>query len=250
MSSPETVWHARFVRQAGWTRPIRESCFRRFVFIPGDWILEAGCGTGAVTAELSGLSGARAVGLDLDLRRLVAARAFDPSGVYLGGDAYRLPFPDGTFAMSVCHYLLLWLAEPVAVLREMARVTRPGGRVAALAEPDHAGRIDAPAPLDSLGRWQTFSLERQGADVRAGRMLAGWMSAAGLEDTEGGLLGAEWAQPRESDWEAEWQQVQEDLTGMVPVDRLDAFRAAEVEARARGGRVLFVPTFWASGKKP
>jgi len=56
-----------------------------------------------------------------------------------GGDASRLPFADGFFDLTYCHYLFLWLKHPLQALQEMKRVTRPGGWVATFAEPDYEG---------------------------------------------------------------------------------------------------------------
>ena len=76
------------------------------------------------------------------------------------------------FDITFCHFLLLWVRDPLQALREMKRVTRPGGSILALAEPDYDHRIDKPDELAPLGRWQAESLQRQGADPGLGGHLA------------------------------------------------------------------------------
>ena len=74
----------------------------------------------------------------------------------------------------------------------MKRVTRPGGTVAALAEPDYGGRIDFPDSLGELGQWQAFALGSQGANPNVGRRLMAEFIAADLDSVESGLMGGQW----------------------------------------------------------
>lgn len=185
-------WHERFLQQAGWTGPLRAHLFARAVIREARRILEVGCGTGAVCAPAAReYPSAWVVGLDIDLPRLRFARGRDPACRYTGGDTFHLPFANGSFDLTFCHYLLLWIREPQAALREMVRVTRRGGWVAALAEPDYGGRIDHPEELASIGRMQSDSLRRQGADPGIGRELAGLFSESGVRVETSGVLGAE-----------------------------------------------------------
>jgi SAM-dependent methyltransferase len=73
------------------------------------------------------------------------------------GDAYHLPYPDGAFDAAHCERLLMHLEDPVAALREMRRVVRPGGRVV-VTEPDWAGlqidHADRTAMRLLIDRWQ------------------------------------------------------------------------------------------------
>jgi SAM-dependent methyltransferase len=104
---------------------------------PGDLLLDAGCGEGRhCFGALE--RGAHVVGLDLDrdaLRRAGAALRFrgrekGALAAMLQGDAFRLPFRDATFDRVVCAEVMEHVHDFRAAARELARVTRPGGRVA------------------------------------------------------------------------------------------------------------------------
>ena len=87
--------------------------------------------------------------------------------------------PIRSFDIVYCHFLLLWVNDPLQVVREMARV---GQSVLALAEPDYSQRVDEPAALKPLGEWQTEALTKAGSKSilrrEAGRdFLSGWDQA-------------------------------------------------------------------------
>lgn len=244
------AWHRRFAQQARWTAQLREHVFARLGLKDAGRILEVGCGTGAVLAELPALTGAALFGIDLDAARLrLAVESVPGAGGLAAADGLRLPFPAGSFDAVVCHYYLLWVRDAARAMAEMTRVTRPGGWVLALAEPDHAGRVDAPAGLERLGQLQTQALARQGADVTAGRKLAGWLRGAGLRDVTVGVLGGEWSAPDMDAWSDEWAVLEDDLRGALSAQQLAALREQDRAAWQRGKRVLFVPTFFGWGRK-
>ena len=105
---------------------------------PGDRLLDAGCGGGRHCFGALD-RGARVVGLDLDLESLRLARAGirdrlreNPalSGGVLRGDVFRLPFPPDHFDRVICSEVMEHVHDYGAAVRELARVTKPGGRVA------------------------------------------------------------------------------------------------------------------------
>jgi SAM-dependent methyltransferase len=149
-----------------------------------DTVLEVGCGTGVVLRDLLPIvgRGGRLAGVDPSRRVLAAARRLcRGTGVSLRhGDGAKLPFTDDGFDVTLAVTVLLHVADPLAVVREMARVTRPGGRVAvqdqdfgtlALAHPDRAlsERI-----LDGV-------VDHLYEEPNSGRRLPALLIAAGLE---------------------------------------------------------------------
>ncbi len=241
-------WHARFLQQAAWTRPLREYLFERARLARARGVLEVGCGTGAILAGLP--AGKAAVhGLDLEPGRLAEARLHAPSARLTCGDALHLPYPAEAFDLTFCHFLLLWVSDPLRALLEMKRVTRRGGSVLALAEPDYAGRVDRPEGLAPLGRWQAESLRRQGADPGLGRRLAELFARAGIQVVETGTLrgrGESAGTPGER--EMEWAVLEADLAGSVPAGEIQKMKRLDREAWERGERVLYVPTYFAFGR--
>lgn len=105
----------------------------RIVAGPGDTVLDVATGTGAVAAELVRRHGCSVVGIDQSPEMLSVARNRVPAGVQLlEGRAEELPFPDASFDALTFTYLLRYVVDPAATLRELARVVRPGGTVASL----------------------------------------------------------------------------------------------------------------------
>jgi SAM-dependent methyltransferase len=239
-------WHARFLQQAAWTHDLRRYLFARAGLQSARRVLEVGCGTGAVLANVATRSHLAAHGLDREAGRLLAARIHAPQATLARGDALALPYPGGAFDLVFCHFLLLWVADPLQALREMKRVTRPGGAVLALAEPDYGSRRDEPAELAPLGQAQAEALRRQGADPDLGRRLAGLFQQAGLPPIETGSLQEREENrltPRER--EAEWAVIESDLAGIVPGTDLERLKRLDEAAWAAGERRLHVPTHYA-----
>jgi demethylmenaquinone methyltransferase / 2-methoxy-6-polyprenyl-1,4-benzoquinol methylase len=106
---------------------------------PADRVLDVATGTGMVAAELVRRYGCQAVGLDQSEEMLAGARAKlarDPALArrveLVAGEAERLPFADAEFDALTFTYLLRYVDDPAATLRELVRVVRPGGRLASL----------------------------------------------------------------------------------------------------------------------
>ncbi|HEV8468323.1 MAG TPA: class I SAM-dependent methyltransferase [Candidatus Limnocylindria bacterium] len=100
--------------------------------LPGDMVLDVATGTGLVARALCERYHCRVVGLDRSADMLSAAAARDGHIPLVRGRAERLPFPDASFDHLTFTYLLRYVDDPAAVMRELARVVRPGGRIAAL----------------------------------------------------------------------------------------------------------------------
>ncbi|AQP46388.1 bifunctional demethylmenaquinone methyltransferase/2-methoxy-6-polyprenyl-1,4-benzoquinol methylase [Tessaracoccus aquimaris] len=95
---------------------------------PGQRILDLAAGTGTSSAALAE-TGAYVVASDISLGMLEQGRRQQPGIDFVAGDALALPFPDDTFDAVTISYGLRNVENTEAALREMLRVTKPGGRV-------------------------------------------------------------------------------------------------------------------------
>ncbi|HEX2893033.1 MAG TPA: methyltransferase domain-containing protein [Marmoricola sp.] len=119
---------------------------------PGQRALDVGCGAGALTARLVERLGVEQVAaVDPSERFVAAVRERFPGLDVQSGSAEALPFPDDAFDASLAQLVVQFMSDPVAGLREMARVTRPGGRVAACVW-DMAGGINPLATFWAAAR--------------------------------------------------------------------------------------------------
>jgi ubiquinone/menaquinone biosynthesis C-methylase UbiE len=242
-------WHSRFVQQSGWTKELRSYLFDKIINKSNQLILEVGCGTGVIISDL-GLMKSHLHGLDINYKYLNKGLEIEPEIFFTQGDAHNLPYPDNYFDITICHYFLMWVKIPSEVLREMARVTKKGGLVMSLAEPDYGGRIDYPDNLAVLGKWQIESLLKQGADPMFGRKLSGLFHEVGLNSVQTGILGGQWlGEPDWEFWESEWQVMVSDFENnpLISDHNISELRSKDRSAYIEGKRVLFVPTFYASG---
>jgi len=243
--------HSRYLVQATWTNSIREQLFDSLQIYGEHKLLEVGSGTGVISADITRRFQTKTVGIDIDHSAAAFANNIDPESAYLAGDGSNLPFRPATFDMALCHFLLLWVEDPGKILAEMARVTKPGGWILALAEPDYGGRIDFPRELETVGRGQTQALIDQGANPYLGRTLSALFHSAQLTEIRTGLLGGEWqGSPDEDLLESEWETLARDLSHLLHADEIEQFKHIDSNAWKMGTRVLFVPTFYAVGRVP
>jgi ubiquinone/menaquinone biosynthesis C-methylase UbiE len=156
----------------------------------GQRALDVGCGPGALTAQLVDRLGVDAVSaVDPSPSFVEAVRERFPDIDAQSGRAEQLPFPDAGFDLALAQLVVHFMSDPVAGLREMARVTRPGGLVAACVW-DHAG--GGGGPLTTFWRAARdidplVQDESELAGAREGH-LAELSKAAGLKDIESSTL--------------------------------------------------------------
>lgn len=157
---------------------------------PGQRVLDVGCGPGTITVDLAEAvgPGGEVVGIDraetaLGAARAVAAERGIANAHFEEGDVYALAYEDASFDLVHAHQVLQHLVDPVAALREMARVAKPGGLVA-VRESDYRAMSWFPL-LPELDRWMAvYQAVARGnrAEPDASRHLRSWFHAAGLED--------------------------------------------------------------------
>ena len=236
-------WHSRYLQQAAWTHDLRVYLFEQAGLSNAQRVLEVGCGTGAVLRDLT--TPASLYGLDLEPASLAECRIHAPSVSLTRGDGHSLPYPHKYFDIVYCHFLLLWVNDPLQVVREMARVSHT---VLAFAEPDYSQRVDEPNALATLGKWQTESLRRQGANPSFGAQLAETFFQAGIHLIETGPIQGQKVMRTSEEWENEWAVVEADLEGIAPSEEIQKMKKLDETARRRGERTLLVPTYFAWGK--
>jgi demethylmenaquinone methyltransferase/2-methoxy-6-polyprenyl-1,4-benzoquinol methylase len=117
----------------------RRAVVRRIEASPGERVLDVATGTGMVAVALVRRYGCSVVGLDQSSEMLAGARAKLERSPELAsriellrGEAESLPFADGEFDNLTFTYLLRYVEDPGATLSELARVVKPGGRIASL----------------------------------------------------------------------------------------------------------------------
>ena len=238
-------WAAHFRRQAEWTRAARNYLYRRADLLRARHVLDVGCGTGVITEGIADRTRGRVVGVDIS-REFLRIREGSRAS-YVQGDALHLPFPDTAFDVVLCHFVLMWLRDPRQGMAEMARVARPGGWILLCAEPDYGGRLDYPDLPHAA--WHIEALRREGADPLMGRKLRALCAEHGL-DAEVGCMSAPWTSEAIRDsLEGEWTTLCRITRDFVSEDERRAVRAQEEAAIARGDRFVFMPVFYAAGRR-
>jgi SAM-dependent methyltransferase len=198
----------------------------------GQRVLDVGSGPGALTAELVARLGPAAVAaVDPSEPFVAAARERHPGVSVQRAAAEQLPFGDQAFDAALAQLVVHFMTDPVTGLREMARVTRERGVVAACVW-DHAGDQ---GPLSLF--WEAVRErdpdvddESQLAGAREGH-LAELFRAAGLQDVEGSVLSVGVEHPSFEEW---WEPF---TLGVGPAGGyaagLDAGRQAQLRERCR-----------------
>lgn len=174
---------------------------------PGMRLLDVGCGPGTITLDLATrVAPGQTIGVDSVEEPLVGARESAKAARvdnvrFQVADGMALPFDDGTFDVVHAHQVLQHVPDPVGMLREMRRVCRQGGLVAAR-DSDYAAFAWHPA-IPALDEW--LALYRRvarasGGEPDAGRRLLAWAHAAGLVDVIPGASAWCYATPEERAW--------------------------------------------------
>ncbi|TDC93663.1 methyltransferase domain-containing protein [Saccharopolyspora aridisoli] len=174
---------------------------------PGVQVLDVGCGPGTITLDFAErVAPGQVLGIDnveepLAISRTAAAERGVDNARFEVADVYRLPHADDSFDVVHAHQVLQHLTDPVAALREMRRVCKPGGVVAAR-DADYGGMRWSP-DHPGLDRW----LELYRAVARSnhaypdgGKLLKTWALEAGFTDVECTASAWCFATPEERAW--------------------------------------------------
>jgi len=199
--------HESVLRSHRWRTAENSAAYLLPQLKSGDTLLDIGCGPGTITAELATLvTPGRVTALEVTAPALDLARAeIERRGLttvdFAVGDVHALDFADDTFDVVHAHQVLQHVGDPVTALREMRRVTKPGG-IVAVRDGDYAAFAWFPE-LPELDEWLAL-YERvargNGGEPDAGRRLLSWAHAAGFTDVTATASTWCYANPEDRAW--------------------------------------------------
>lgn len=215
----------------------------------GETAVDVGSGTGEDVVALHEL-GARAIGVEPSpgLRAEAVRRAAGADVEYVDGHAEALPFEDESVDVLRSERVLQHVDDPAAVVKEMARVLRPGGRIV-LIDTDWGTAIIHPADPDVLQRMVGYFL-RESANPYSGRQLRGLLAEAGLEIT--GETAATWLEPQEGARQGfvGMMHLTSLQAGVITAEEAEAFAQTLGEAADRGAFHMSLTMYAVSAIKP
>ncbi|KAJ7492032.1 S-adenosyl-L-methionine-dependent methyltransferase [Mycena latifolia] len=234
--------HESVLRSHSW-RTAQNSCaYLLSSLSPTMHILDVGCGPGTITADLARLVPAghvtgieRAADAVLAKAREAAVAQGVSNITYARGDVLALDFPDGSFDVVHAHQVLQHVADPVRALREMVRVTKPGG-IVAVRDTDFAAMTWHPES-EGISLWRKTHQQvarANGGEPDAGRRLFSWALEAGIARAQITASASAWCYSTLEEvawWSSSWAErvrasefasgalergfaTQEELTGM------------------------------------
>ncbi|MEV7995514.1 class I SAM-dependent methyltransferase [Streptomyces sp. NPDC086077] len=230
--------HESVLRSHTWRTAANSAAYLLGSLEPHMRILDIGCGPGTITADLAALvPDGHVTGVDrspevLEQARATAAGRGLTNVDFAVADVHALDLPDDTFCVVHAHQVLQHVGDPVRALREMARVTEPGGFVAAR-DGDYAAMTWYPASpgLDDWLDLYRRVARANGGEPDAGRRLRAWALRAGLTDITATSSTWTYATPDERAW---WSGLWADRTVASGYARqaVEGGHATEAELRA------------------
>jgi ubiquinone/menaquinone biosynthesis C-methylase UbiE len=171
--------HESVLRSHKWRTVDNSAAYLALRLTSGTSVLDVGCGPGTITADIGRrVAPGRVLGIDASADVIEQARRDAGGGTnveFSVGDLYALDTRDHTFDVVHAHQVLQHLADPVGALREMKRMCKPGGLVAARDADYGAFRWypDEPAMDRWLALYRTIA-RRNAGEPDAGRFLLAW----------------------------------------------------------------------------
>ncbi|GIJ76643.1 Ubiquinone/menaquinone biosynthesis C-methylase UbiE [Micromonospora phaseoli] len=199
--------HASVLRSHRWRTAENSAAYLLPHLVPGMSVLDVGCGPGTITVDLATrvapgrVTAVEITGDALQLARTEANSRRQRNIDFAVADVHALDFPDSAFDVIHAHQVLQHVADPVRALREMRRVSRPGGIVAAR-DSDYAAFTwfpRVPALDDWLALYQQAA-RANGGEPDAGRRLLSWAHAAGFTDVRATASTWCFATPEDRQW--------------------------------------------------
>jgi ubiquinone/menaquinone biosynthesis C-methylase UbiE len=218
-------------------------------------VLDVGCGSGFVTRDIARLTKGKVIGIDGSPRLLDVAKKtlteYTNTAICMG-NAQQLPFPDNTFDLVTCNLLLMWADTPLQVVKEMARVVKPKGKILASLEPDYGGKIHWPENRKVDRLFAGEAIRKKGGDTHIGRKLRTLFMTAGLETTIGIGNSRIWSCEEDKQYYLHsrdfYIKVLQDagLSGK----EIDQWEYEYLKSLDEGIQLNFFPQFYAIGVKP
>jgi len=210
--------HESVLRSHSWRTAVNSAGYLLSSLKPHMHILDVGCGPGTITVDFAALvPEGKVIGLEyapdvLDKARVTAAERGLSNIQFVTGDIHALDFPDDTFDVVHAHQVLQHVTDPVQALREMRRVTKPGG-IVAVRDGDFGGFVWYPETKGML-EWHDIYLKvarANGGDPFAGRKLRAWATQAGFDVASVTSTASTWcySTPEEIAW---WSTLWADRT--------------------------------------
>jgi len=204
--------HESVLRSHTWRTAANSAAYLIGSLKPHMRILDIGCGPGTITADLAELvPDGQVTGIDrapgiLEQARATAAGRGLGNAEFAVADVHALPYPDDSFCVVHAHQVLQHVGDPVGALREMRRVCKPGGFVAAR-DADYQAMTWFPssAGLDDWLALYRRVARANGGEPDAGRRLRSWALTAGF--TEVTATSATWTFATEAErawWSGLW----------------------------------------------
>ena len=158
---------------------------------PGLRVLDFGCGPGTISMGLAKavepgeLHGIDMEGSQIEIAQTAASAGRHDNTVFLKGDIASLPYQDDYFDVAHCHAVLMHVPDTQAVLKEVQRVLKPGGRISSR-EMIGASSFLEPEPEDLGGAWEAFRklIQLNGGHPEMGKELKRVLVEAGFQDIE------------------------------------------------------------------
>lgn len=172
---------------------------------PSDTLLDVGAGPGTITADLADrvaqVTATEVGAAELDLARHTAESRGTENIDFAVADVHALDFADATYDVTHAHQLLQHVSDPVQALREMGRVTKPGG-IVAVRDSDYSAFAWWPR-VPELDEWMALyqaAARANGGEPDAGRRLLSWAQQAGFDDVTPGSSTWCYATPDDRRW--------------------------------------------------
>ena len=221
----------------GWSRLLSERMADLAGIDAGQRVLDVGCGPGALTAELVARVGPDSVAaVDPSESFVAAARARHRDVDVRHAAAEALPHPDDSFDAALAQLVVHFMTDPVAGLREMRRVTRPGGVVAACVWDYGGGRYPLWPFWEVVQQVDPSAVTESGLAGAGQRHLVELFRTAGLGDVTESELAVRRSFGSVEEW---WEPF---LLGVGPAGRYVAGLDDRQRAALRDGCAAMLPT--------